>query len=173
MQRDIAFGLNGQRARLTTDDDRMLLGVLRGELQLTGSKYGCGEGICGACTVVVGGKAVRSCRTSLKSLAGKEVVTIEGLSRTVGTVGKDGANDGATDAPLHPLQQAFIDHGAFQCGYCTSGMLMSAFVLLKDNPRPTRAVIESHMARNLCRCGAHQRIVDAIEAAALTPKAPA
>jgi nicotinate dehydrogenase subunit A len=151
MKRPIAFGLNDQARSLDTDDDRTLLWVLRTELQLTGTKYGCGEGICGACTVAVGGKAVRSCRASLKSVAGQDLVTIEGLSK---------------NGKLHPLQQAFIDHGAFQCGYCTSGMLLSAFVFLQDNPKPSREAIATHMARNLCRCGAHQRIVDAVEAAA-------
>ena len=133
--------------------------MLRTDLELTGSKYGCGEGICGACTVRVDGKAVRSCKTALKGVAGKQVVTIEGLAATAGS--------------LHPLQQAFIDHGAFQCGYCTSGMLMTAAAFLHDNPKPSRAAIESHMARNLCRCGAHHRIVDAIQAVALKPAAPA
>jgi len=150
MKRSIAFGLNGKPGSLETDDDRMLLWVLRTDLQLTGTKYGCGQGICGACTVLVDGKAVRSCKTPLKAIAGKEVITIEGL---------------AQNAKLHPLQQAFIDHGAFQCGYCTAGMLLSAVVFLRDNPKPSRAAIVSHMAHNLCRCGAHQRIVDAIEAA--------
>lgn len=154
MKRQTAFDLNGLSCSVDVDDERMLLWVLRTELQLTGTKYGCGEGICGACTVAVNGKAVRSCKAPLRSIAGKDVVTIEGLARS----GK-----------LHPLQQAFIDHGAFQCGYCTSGMLMSAFVLLQDNPGPSREAIVTHMARNLCRCGAHQRIVDAIEAVARAP----
>lgn len=162
MKRKIDFGLNGKPASLDIDDDRLLLWVLRTELELTGSKYGCGEGICGACTVMVDGKAVRSCKTALKGVAGQQVVTIEGLAATA-----------ATGRPLHPLQQAFVDHGAFQCGYCTSGMLMTAAAFLHDNPKPSRAAIESHMARNLCRCGAHHRIVDAIEAAALKASAPA
>ncbi len=162
MKRKIDFGLNGKPATLDIDDDRFLLWVLRTELELTGSKYGCGEGICGACTVMVDGKAVRSCKTALKGVAGKQVVTIEGLAATA-----------ATGRPLHPLQQAFVDHGAFQCGYCTSGMLMTAAAFLHDNPKPSRAAIESHMARNLCRCGAHHRIVDAIEAVALKASAPA
>ena len=162
MKRKIDFGLNGKPATLDIDDDRLLLWVLRTELELTGSKYGCGEGICGACTVMVDGKAVRSCKTALKGVAGKQVVTIEGLAATA-----------ETGRPLHPLQQAFVDHGAFQCGYCTSGMLMTAAAFLHDNPKPSRAAIESHMARNLCRCGAHHRIVDAIEAVALKASAPA
>ena len=150
MKRSIRFGLNGQPITLNTEDDRTLLWVLRTDLELTGTKYGCGEGICGACTVVVGGNAVRSCKTSLKDIEGKEVVTIEGLAR---------------NGKLHPLQQAFIDHGALQCGYCTSGMLLDAYAFLQENPNPMRDAIVSHMERNLCRCGAHQRIVEAIESA--------
>ena len=150
MKNPIRFSLNGRPITLDTDDDRSLLWVLRTDLELTGTKYGCGEGICGACTVTIDGRAVRSCKTSLKNVAGKDVLTIEGLAR---------------DGKLHPLQQAFIDHGALQCGYCTSGMLMDAYVLLRDTPKPTREAIVAHMERNLCRCGAHQRIVEAIESA--------
>jgi aerobic-type carbon monoxide dehydrogenase small subunit (CoxS/CutS family) len=158
MRTSIQFQLNGQSATLDTDDDRMLLWVLRTELGLTGTKYGCGEGLCGACTVTVEGKAVRSCRTPIRNVVGKAVVTVEGLAR---------------GGKLHPLQQAFIDHGAFQCGYCTSGMLMSASAFLRETRKPSRETVVGHMDRNLCRCGAHQRIVDAIEAvAAQTDKAP-
>ena len=153
MKNSIKFRLNGRPTTLQAADDRMLLWALRTDLGLTGSKYGCGEGICGACTVVVDGKAVRACVTPLTSVAGKDVVTVEGL---------------AHGGRLHPLQQSFIDHGAFQCGYCTSGMLMSAFALLCETPRPAHDAVVAHMDRNLCRCGAHQRIVDAIEAAAKT-----
>jgi aerobic-type carbon monoxide dehydrogenase small subunit (CoxS/CutS family) len=152
MKSSIQFRLNGQWATLDADDDRMLLWVLRTDLGLTGTKYGCGEGLCGACTVTVGGKAVRSCRTPMKNVAGKDVVTIEGLAR---------------DGKLHPLQQAFIDHGAFQCGFCTSGMLMAASEFLRETPKPSREAVVAHMDRSLCRCGAHQRIVDAIEAVAM------
>ena len=148
MQNLIEFTLNGHPASVETDDERMLLWVLRTELALTGTKYGCGEGICGACAVVINGQAHRSCRTPLKQVAGAEVMTIEGLAK-----GRD----------LHPLQQAFIEHGAFQCGYCTSGMLLDAYVLLRENPHPTREQVVAHMDRNLCRCGAHQRVVAAIE----------
>jgi aerobic-type carbon monoxide dehydrogenase small subunit (CoxS/CutS family) len=156
MKTSIRFQLNGQPVTLDTDDDRMLLWVLRTELGLTGTKYGCGEALCGACTVTVEGKAVRSCKTPMRNVAGKAVVTIEGL-----------ASDGAARGnDLHPLQQAFIDHGAFQCGYCTSGMLMSAAVFLRETPKPSREAVVARMDRNLCRCGAHQRIVDAIEAVA-------
>jgi aerobic-type carbon monoxide dehydrogenase small subunit (CoxS/CutS family) len=158
MRTSIQFQLNGQSATLDADDDRMLLWVLRTELGLTGTKYGCGEGLCGACTVTVEGKAVRSCRTPIRNVVGKAVVTVEGLAR---------------GGKLHPLQQAFIDHGAFQCGYCTSGMLMSASAFLRETRKPSRETVVGHMDRNLCRCGAHQRIVDAIEAvAAQTDKAP-
>jgi nicotinate dehydrogenase subunit A len=150
MKGPISFTLNGRGVTLNTEDDRTLLWVLRTDFALTGTKYGCGEGFCGACTVIVGGKAVRSCLTLLKDVASKEVLTIEGL---------------AHDGELHPLQQAFIDHGAFQCGYCTSGMLLSAIALLQEQPDPPRDAIVSRMDRNLCRCGAHRRIVAAIEAA--------
>jgi aerobic carbon-monoxide dehydrogenase small subunit len=151
MKTSIRFHLNGQPATLDTDDNRTLLWVLRTDLGLTGAKYGCGEAICGACTVLVDGKTVHSCVAPLKHVRDKEVVTIEGLAR---------------GERLHPLQQAFVDHGAFQCGYCTSGMLMQAYALLQKNPKPTRAAIIAGMERMLCRCGAHQRIVSAIESAA-------
>ena len=135
---------------MQTDDQRMLLWVLRTDLELTGTKYGCGLGICGACTVAVDGQSMRSCQTSLASVQGKNVVTIEGLER---------------DGKLHPLQQAFIDHGGFQCGYCTSGMIMNAWSLLKKTSHPSREAIVQEMDGNLCRCGAHQRIIDAIREA--------
>jgi nicotinate dehydrogenase subunit A len=148
MNNVVQFNLNGRPVSLDTDDDRMLLWVLRTDLALTGAKYGCGEGTCGACTVVVNGQGRRSCLTPLKQVAGTEVLTIEALAK---------------EGQLHPLQQAFIDRGAFQCGYCTSGMLLEAYVLLHDDPRPSRDKIVSQMEHNLCRCGAHQRIVKAIE----------
>lgn len=148
MKSIVQFTLNGRPVSLDSDDERTLLWVLRSDLALTGTKYGCGEGICGACTVVVNGEARRSCLTPLKQIAGTEVLTVEGLAR---------------EGQLHPLQQAFIDPGAFQCGYCTSGMLLDAYALLNEDPRPSRDKIIDHMDRNLCRCGAHQRIVAAIE----------
>jgi len=148
MAKTIRFSLNGKPTTLETDGERTLLWVLRGDLGLTGTKFGCGEGICGACTVVVNGEAVRSCTVPVSSVAGAEVVTIEGL-----------AHDGA----LHPLQQAFIDHAGFQCGYCTPGMIMNAVALLKSDPKASREAIVKGMEDNLCRCGAHQRIVAAIE----------
>jgi nicotinate dehydrogenase subunit A len=150
MEDSIRFGLNGRPVTLNAAGDRTLLWTLRTDLELTGTKYGCGEGLCGACTVLVDGKAVRSCTTTLAAIAGKDVVTVEGLAR---------------DGKLHPLQQAFIDHGAFQCGYCMSGMLLSALALLRRNPNPSHDEIVAHMDHDLCRCGAHQRIVQAIESA--------
>ena len=151
MAETIHFNLNGRPVTLQTDPSRMLLWALRTDLELTGTKYGCGMGMCRACTVVVNGRAVPSCVTDLASVRGKDVVTIEGLARS---------------GRLHPLQQAFIDHGAYQCGYCTSGMLMHAYALLRGTPHPTREQIVQGMEGNLCRCGAHQRIVAAIETAA-------
>jgi aerobic-type carbon monoxide dehydrogenase small subunit (CoxS/CutS family) len=151
MKRPISFRLNGSPVKLNTDDERTLLWVIRGDLALTGTKYGCGEGICGACTVAIDGEAVRSCLTPLSAVEGKSLVTIEGLEK---------------DGKLHPLQQAFIDHGALQCGFCTSGMIMNAYGLLQKEKKPSRAAIVENMDANLCRCGAHQRIVAAIEEAA-------
>jgi len=150
-ERSIHFDLNGRQVSLHTDEQRTLLWVLRTDFALTGTKYGCGQGSCGACTVIVDGKAVRSCLTTLKDVAGRQVRTIEGL---------------AHNGELHPLQQAFIDHGAFQCGFCTSGMILSAETLLRETPNPSPEAIVSHLERNLCRCGAHQRIVAAVQSAA-------
>lgn len=155
MERTISFTLNSDHVDVTTDDDRMLLWVLRGELELTGAHFGCGEGLCGACTVLVDNEAVRSCVTPLKAVAGKHVMTIEGL-------GENG---------LHRIQQAFLEHHAFQCGYCTSGMILSAYAFLRKTPHPTREQIARHMEDNLCRCGAHGRILDAIQQAAGAAKA--
>ncbi len=147
----IQFTLNGKPTSLEVDGERKLLWVLRGELGLTGTKFGCGESLCGACTVVLDREPVRSCQVAMKDVRGREVVTIEGL-----------AHDGA----LHPLQEAFVAHGALQCGFCTPGMLMNAYGLLLKNPKPTRAQIVDGMDGNLCRCSAHTRILDAIAAAA-------
>ena len=147
----IHFDLNGKQVSLHTDEQRTLLWVLRTDFALTGTKYGCGQGSCGACTVIIDGKAVRSCLTTLKDVAGRQVRTIEGL---------------AHNGELHPLQQAFIDHGAFQCGFCTSGMILTAETLLRETPNPSPDAIVSHLERNLCRCGAHQRIVAAVQSAA-------
>ena len=151
MQRTISFTLNGKPARTTVDDERMLLWVLRYDLGLTGTKFGCGEALCGACTVIVNKEAVRSCATPMKDVAGKQVLTIEGLSE---------------GDRLNPIQEAFLKHLAYQCGYCTPGMIMNAYALLLKTPRPTRDQIIQSMEGNLCRCGAHVRVVDAIQEAA-------
>jgi nicotinate dehydrogenase subunit A len=153
MQRTISFTLNGKPASVTTDDQRMLLWVLRYDLGLTGTKFGCGEALCGACTVIVNNEAVRSCVTPVKDVAGKRVLTVEGLEQ---------------NARLHPIQNAFLKHHAFQCGYCTPGMMLSAYALLQKNPRASRDEIIKHMDDNLCRCGSHVRVVDAIQEAAGT-----
>jgi aerobic-type carbon monoxide dehydrogenase small subunit (CoxS/CutS family) len=157
MERTISFRLNGKPASVKTDDERALLWVLRSDLGLTGTKFGCGASLCGACTVVVGNEAVRSCSTPVKEVAGKDVLTIEGLGQ----------------AKLHAIQQAFLNHHAFQCGFCTPGMIMNAYALLKKTPRPTRAQIVEAMDDNLCRCGAHVRIVEAIQEASRPGKAGA
>ncbi len=151
MQRTISFTLNGKPARVTVDDERMLLWVLRQDLGLTGTKFGCGAALCGACTVIVDKQAVRSCSTPVKAIAGKQVLTIEGLER---------------EGRLHPIQEAFLKHHAFQCGYCTPGMILNAYALLLKTPRPTREEIILQMDDNLCRCGAQVRIVEAIQEAA-------
>jgi aerobic-type carbon monoxide dehydrogenase small subunit (CoxS/CutS family) len=148
MKRAIRFRLNGKPITLNTDDERTLLWVLRTDLALTGTKFGCGQGICGACTVAIDGEATRSCQTTLADVDGKSLITIEGLEK---------------DGKLHPLQQAFIDHGALQCGFCTSGMIMNAYSMLQSEKKPSRATIVDKMDDNFCRCGAHQRIVAAIE----------
>lgn len=151
MSETIRFTLNGKPVTLETEADRTLLWVLRTDLEATGTKYGCGAGFCGSCTVVVDGKAVRSCQTNLDAVQGKQVTTIEGL---------------ATNGRLHPLQEAFYHQGGFQCGYCTPGMIMNAYALLLERPRPTRDQIVQGMDNNLCRCSAYKRIVEAIEKAA-------
>ncbi|MGE5346532.1 MAG: (2Fe-2S)-binding protein [Acidithiobacillales bacterium] len=151
MLRPVSFTLNGKPATLGVDADRMLLWVLRYDLGLTGTKFGCGAGLCGACTVLVDDKAVRSCQTPVRDIAGKKVITIEGLAR---------------DGRLHPVQEAFLKANAFQCGFCTSGQILSAVALLRARPHPPRAEIVRRMEGNLCRCGSHQRILEAIESAA-------
>ena len=146
----ISFTLNGNAITLDTETDRTLLWVLRTDLELTGTKYGCGVGLCGSCTVLVDNQVVRACQTRLDFVGGKEVTTIEGL---------------ASGDTLHPLQQAFYDLGGYQCGYCTPGMIMNAYGLLRRNPRPRREEIVQGMEQNLCRCSAYKRIVEAIELA--------
>jgi aerobic-type carbon monoxide dehydrogenase small subunit (CoxS/CutS family) len=148
MKETIDFKLNGVPKRLEVESDRTLLWVLRTDLGLTGTKFGCGESLCGACTVVVSREAVRSCQLPMKEVRGKEVTTIEGLAK---------------GGKLHPLQQKFVELGALQCGFCTPGMIMNAYALLLKNPKPTRQQIIEAMDDNLCRCGAHHRIVQAIE----------
>jgi aerobic-type carbon monoxide dehydrogenase small subunit (CoxS/CutS family) len=151
VKKTIGFRLNGKAVSLEVDPSRALLWVLRCDLGLTGAKYGCGEGLCGACTVLVDRQAVRSCQIAVKDVEGKDVTTIEGL---------------ATNGELHPLQRAFVDRDALQCGYCTPGMIMNAYALLLQNSNPSRNQIIEQMDGNLCRCGAHKRIVEAIENAA-------
>ncbi len=151
MVETLRFTLNGKPAVVTVDSDRLLLWVLRTDLGLTGTKYGCGESFCGACTVIVNGEAVRSCQTAVKEVRDREVTTIEGL---------------AGDGPLHPVQKAFMENDALQCGYCTPGMIMNAYAFLRKNPRPSEAQILEGLEDGLCRCGAHNRIVRAVQAAA-------
>jgi aerobic-type carbon monoxide dehydrogenase small subunit (CoxS/CutS family) len=151
MKETIDFRLNGKATKLEVDGDRALLWVLRTDLGMTGTKFGCGASLCGACTVIVNKEAVRSCQYPVKEVRGKEVVTIEGL---------------AQNGNLHPLQKAFAEHGALQCGFCTPGMIMTAYGLMLKNPKLTRAQIIGGMDQNLCRCGTHNRIVQAIESVA-------
>ena len=148
---EIDLQVNGTKHRVEIDGGRSLLSVLRDELDLTGAKYGCGEGQCGACTVLVAGRAVRSCVTRANSVQGRAIVTIEGLEQR---------------GRLHPLQEAFLVLDALQCGYCTSGMIMSGVALLQQNPQPTTAEIGRAMEGNICRCGVYPRIVAAIQQAA-------
>lgn len=148
MKETIRFILNGKSTSIDVEGDRKLLWVLRTDLGLTGTKYGCGQSLCGSCTVIVDKEAVRSCITPVRTVQGKEVTTIEGLA--------DGDK-------LHPLQEAFLEYGAVQCGFCTPGMIMNAYALLLKNPKLSREQILSGMERNICRCSAHKRIVQAIE----------
>lgn len=147
----IELQVNGSRHRIETEAARSLLNVLRDDLDLTGSKYGCGEGQCGACTVLIDGRPMRSCVTPVGAVAGKPVMTIEGLEQ---------------NGRLHPLQEAFLEADAMQCGYCTPGMIMSGVALLSKNPNPDEAEIVRFMNGNICRCGTYPRIVAAIRQAA-------
>ena len=148
---DITLRVNGAAKTVNTESDTPLLYVLRNDLELNGAKYGCGQAQCGACTVLIDGNAVRSCVTPCASATGKNITTLEGL----GTLDR-----------LHPLQKAFLDEQAAQCGYCTSGMIMSAKALLDATPKPSDAQIKQALSGNLCRCGAHNRIVRAVQRAA-------
>lgn len=147
----IQFSLNGKPVRLSADGQRPLLWILRTDLAMRGTKYGCGEGLCGACTVLVNGEAVLSCQIPVKDVAEAKVTTIEGLAR---------------NGNLHPIQQAFVQHDALQCGFCTPGMILKARSFLAENPDPTKDEIITAMDDNLCRCGSHVRIIQAIQTAA-------
>jgi len=144
--------INDSRYSVGSDESEHLLTVLRNTLDLTGTKYGCGEGVCGACTVLVDGAPVRSCITRIETLKGKKITTIEGLEK---------------DGKLSSIQEAFLQEDAFQCGYCTSGMIMSSAALLAKSQNPSEAEIVQHMNGNICRCGVYPRIVDAIKSASV------
>jgi nicotinate dehydrogenase subunit A len=147
----VVLDLNGRRRQLDLPSGTTLLEAIRDYAGLTGTKYGCGEGECGACTVLVDGRAMRSCITAAAGVAGRKIVTIEGLAR------------GAT---LHPVQQAFLEHSAFQCGYCAPGMILGAVALLAKNPHPAAGEVREGLDGHICRCGAYVRIVEAVQAAA-------
>jgi isoquinoline 1-oxidoreductase subunit alpha len=151
MAKPIELEINGKRYHVQCEPETPLLSALRDELNLTGTKYGCGEGQCGACTVLIAGAPRRSCQIPVSAAASKPITTIEGLEK---------------DGHLHPVQQAFLDAGAFQCAYCTSGMILSSVGLLATNPDPSSAEIVQFLQGNICRCGTHPRIVDAVHQAA-------
>jgi aerobic-type carbon monoxide dehydrogenase small subunit (CoxS/CutS family) len=151
MQREFQFNVNGRQMVVTADDERPLLDILREDLGLTGTKYGCGEGECGACTVLVGDRAERSCQLTLPDVEGETLTTIEGL---------------CSSTELHPVQQAFIDRQAMQCGYCVPGQIMAAVALLREHPSPSREDILAAMRGNLCRCCNYPNILSAVEHAA-------
>jgi aerobic-type carbon monoxide dehydrogenase small subunit (CoxS/CutS family) len=146
----LALQINGKTHQIKVNPERSLLSVLRDDLNLTGTKYGCGEAQCGACTVLINGISTRSCVTPVENLSGKQITTIEGLE---------------TNGKLHPLQEAFLKADAMQCAFCTSGMIMSGVALLKRKARPTRDEIIEHMNGNICRCGTYERIISAIQIA--------
>lgn len=150
MEELIRFNLNGKETEITVDPTLTLLWVLRDQFGLTGTKYGCGAALCGACTVLVDNEAIRSCIVPVGEVAGHKVITIEGLS---------------SNGQLHPIQSAFMEKDALQCGFCTPGMIMNAYGLLLSNPEPTRQEVIEGMEGNLCRCGAHIRIIEAIQEA--------
>jgi len=151
-----SLNVNGKKLPLNVDSQTSLLFVLRDYLNLTGTKYGCGETQCGACTVLVDGQPTRSCTMQVGRVTGKQIMTIEGLEK---------------DGQLHPLQDAFLKADAMQCGYCTSGMIMTGVALLNKNAKPSRDEIVKHMDGNICRCGTYQRIINAIEIASGSKKA--
>jgi aerobic-type carbon monoxide dehydrogenase small subunit (CoxS/CutS family) len=153
MKQKISFKLNQKSVTLEVNGSESLLTVLRENLDMTGTKFGCGLGECGACTVLIDKKAERSCMVAVEDVAGKDVTTIEGLS---------------SNGTLHPIQKAFVSHDSMQCGFCTPGMIMNAYDFLLRNPTPSRTEIIKGMEENLCRCGSYNRIVDAIETAAVT-----
>jgi aerobic-type carbon monoxide dehydrogenase small subunit (CoxS/CutS family) len=148
MSKVTALNINGKKLQVDVDSTASLLSVLRNDLDLTGSKYGCGEGECGACTVLIDGLPTRSCIMPVGRVASKQITTIEGLEK---------------DGRLHPVQEAFLNADAMQCAYCTSGMIMSGVGLLSRNPQPSREEIVKGMNGNICRCGTYQRIIAAIE----------
>jgi len=151
MEETISFQLNGKKTEVLIDPNQTLLWALRNHFGLTGTKYGCGMGFCGSCTVLIDKEPVRSCQLPVSEVTGKKVVTIEGL---------------ATKGKLHPVQKAFVEHDALQCGYCTPGMIMSATGLLLKNSAPSTQEIKDGLENNLCRCGAHVRIIEAVHTAA-------
>jgi aerobic-type carbon monoxide dehydrogenase small subunit (CoxS/CutS family) len=153
MKQKISFKLNQKSVTLEVNGSESLLTVLRENLDMTGTKFGCGLGECGACTVLIDKKAERSCMVAVEDVAGKDITTIEGLS---------------SNGTLHPIQKAFVSHDSMQCGFCTPGMIMNAYDFLLRNPTPSRTEIIKGMEENLCRCGSYNRIVDAIETAAVT-----
>lgn len=151
MGEPLQLEINGRRHSVSADPETPLLWVLREELGLTGTKYGCGEGECGSCTVLIGGNPRRSCQVPLRAAAGKSITTIEGLEQ---------------NGALHPVQQAFLDAGAFQCAYCTAGMIMTSVALLRTNPNPSAQQIVQYLDGNICRCGTYPRIIEAVTRAA-------
>lgn len=152
METTISFSVNGQAHTLTTDPERSLLEVLREDLHLTGTKYGCGEGQCRACTVLADGKSIASCTTAIAEVKNQSILTIEGL---------------AQGEQLHPVQEAFLAEGAFQCGYCTAGMILEAVQLLKEDPQLSKTDVAARMQRHICRCGTYTRILKAVHRAAV------
>ena len=150
MEETISFQLNGKKTEVMIDPNQTLLWVLRNHFELTGTKFGCGIGFCGSCTVLIDQEPARSCILSIGEVAGKNVITIEGLAK---------------DGKLHPVQKAFVEHDALQCGYCTPGMIMNATGLLLKNPSPSTEQIKEGMENNFCRCGAHVRIIEAVHSA--------